>query len=90
MRIADFLGRGQESAQSLRHLVNVTGENSRSIRRQIELERRNGTPILSDNLRGYFLLASEDERERFVRSMRGRAHEILMTAAAVEQAAGLD
>lgn len=87
--IADYLLHGQQNAVSLRHLANVTGENSRSVRRKIEAERRRGVPILSDNERGYYLPASEDERERFVRSMRSRAHEILHTAAAVE-AAGLD
>lgn len=90
MRVSDFLGRGQENAQSLRNLVNLIGGKPRSIRRQIELERRNGTPILSDNKNGYWLAANEAEARRFVKSMRGRSHEILRTAAAVERAAGLD
>lgn len=86
--IADYLLHGQENAVSLRHLANVTGENSRSVRRKIEAERRRGVPILSDNATGYWLASDQGEIERFARSMRSRAHEILRTAAAVERAAG--
>lgn len=90
MKIADFLSRGQETAVPLRDLAAVTGERPRAVRRMIERERRRGTPILSDNEHGYFLPADAEELKRFVRSMRSRAHEILRTAAAVEQAAGPD
>ena len=68
----------------------MVGENPRIVRRMIESERRRGVPILSDNTSGYYLPASENERQRFVRSMRGRAMEILATAAAVERADGLE
>lgn len=86
MRVSDYLGRGQQNAISLRRLSAMIGENPRSIRREIELERRHGTPVLSDNLNGYFLPENEAEARRFVKSMRGRAHEILTTASAVEAA----
>lgn len=88
MRVSDYLGRGQENAISLRRLSAMFGENPRSIRKMIEMERRSGTPILSDNENGYWLAADEAEVRRFVRSMRGRAEEIWKTAAAVELAAG--
>lgn len=83
MRIAEMLGRGQENAVPLQHLVTMTGLDSRTIRQQIERERRAGIPICSDNLTGYFLPISELERDRCVRSMRHRAREIQMTAEAI-------
>ena len=89
MLISDILLHGQENAQPMRHLVNVTGENPRSIRKMIEAERRNGVLILSDNSRGYFLADNPAEVQQFLRSMRSRSKEILKTALAVEQAAGL-
>lgn len=88
MRIADYLGRGQESAVPLRRLASLTGENPRAVRKGIETERRSGVPILSDNENGYWLAANEAEAQQFVKSMRGRAREILTTAAAVEAAYG--
>ena len=84
--IADYLGRGQRNAIPLRRLSAMIGENPRSVRKEIEVERRRGVPVLSDNLNGYFLPENEAEARRFVKSMRGRAHEILTTAAAVEAA----
>lgn len=52
----------------------------------IETERRQGIPILSDNVRGYFLPGNSAERDRCVRSLRRRAGEIEATAAAIEHA----
>ena len=90
MRISDFLSAGQQNAISLRRLTAITGERLRIVRRMIEAERKRGVPILSNNVSGYYLPATEDERKRFVRSMRGRAMEIWKTASAVEQADGLE
>lgn len=90
MRIADILPYGHENALSLRELVGMTGENSRNIRRMIEAERMRGTPILSDNRNGYWLALDRRETEQFVKSMRGRAREILRTATAVERANGME
>lgn len=50
----------------------------------ISAERRAGAAILSDNATGYYLPANEEEKARFVRSMRHRAKEILCAADAVE------
>lgn len=83
--IASLLLRGPENAVSLRDLERLTGENGRTIRRQIEVERRRGIPILSDCKSGYYLPSCEYDRQRFVGQMRGRAREILRTARAVEQ-----
>lgn len=85
--ISDFLSRGQTDAVPLRHLSCLIGLDGRTVRRMIEQERRAGTPILSDNLTGYFLPADDGEVERFCRSMRGRANEILRAAEAVERGA---
>lgn len=69
----------------LRHLVQITGLPGRDLRRRIQAERLSGVPILSDNISGYFLPADDQERRRFVQSMRSRAKEIEATAAAVER-----
>ena len=84
-RIADFLHLGAESAISRRDLMALTGLPDRELRRMIEAERRQGCPILSDNIRGYFLPGDEAERDRCVRSLRSRAAEIMETAAAIER-----
>ncbi len=51
----------------------------------IATERRAGIAVLSDNATGYYLPANEEEKARFVRSMRHRAKEILLAADAVER-----
>lgn len=88
--IADYLGHGQGAAITRRDLENMTGLDGRKVREVIQQERLNGIPILSDNQSGYFLPVDEAEAERFVKSMRGRAREILKVARAVEKSMGLD
>ena len=88
LNISDLLCRGQEHAVTLRDLRSMTGRDGRSIRRDIEIERRNGVPILSDG-GGYYLPATRAEVGLFVCQMRGRAKEILVTAAAVEQCSAI-
>lgn len=83
MVISDLLGHGQENAVPLQHLMTVTGLDSRTIRQQIERERRAGVPICADNMTGYFLPTNELERDRCVQSMRHRAEEIRVTAEAI-------
>ncbi len=86
--IADLLLYGQENALTLRHLEVITGLSSRSVRKRIAAERLEGTPILSDNVRGYFLPSCEEEKERFIRSMKHRAREIERAAEAIKKAKG--
>lgn len=88
-RISDLLSHGAENGVTLHHLEKLTDLPGREVRRQIERDRRFGIPILSDNMSGYFLPSSEDEKARCVRSMRGRAREILRTAQAIEEAADI-
>lgn len=85
MKIVDVLLSGQANAVPLEVLCSVTGIDGRTVRRMIAEERKAGAPILSDNANGYFLPATDDERARFVRSMKHRAHEILRAAEAVER-----
>lgn len=89
-KIADLLLPGRENAIPRRDLEAITGLDGRTIRRTIEQERRRGTLIISDNRHGYFLADDPAEAQRFARSMRHRAGEILRTARAIEGAAGLD
>mgnify|MGYP004461037455 FL=1 len=85
MKIADLLRYGQANAVPLRDLAGITGLDGRVVRAMISAERRAGAAILSDNQTGYYLPANEEEKARFVRSMRHRAKEILCAADAVER-----
>lgn len=85
MKIADLLCYGQANAVPLRDLAGITGLDGRVVRAMIAAERRAGAAILSDNMTGYYLPANEEEKARFVRSMRHRAKEILCAADAVER-----
>lgn len=90
LKIADLLGHGQNAALTRRDLENMTGFDGRTVRETIQQERLNGTPILSDCRRGYYLPEDGAEAEHFIKSMRHRAYEILRVAHAVEKATGLD
>ncbi len=85
--VSDFLGTGEESALPMRHLKSILHCDSRTIRRLIELERRQGIHILSNNQTGYYLAENEDEIKRFTRSMRHRVGEIIKTVRAIEKVA---
>lgn len=87
-KISDLLSPGQENAVSLRHLVKLTGENGRIVRRRIAAERLAGVPILADNQTGYYLPATAAEARKCVRSMRHRAMEIERAAEAIAAATG--
>ena len=82
--ISKFLLYGQQNAVPLQQLVKMSGLDSRTARRMIEIERRTGTPICSDNAHGYFLARDSAELGRFVRSMQHRAAEIWKTARALD------
>ena len=84
--VSDLLHEGSENGMTLTELVQLTGEDERSIRRRIQTERKAGKLILSDCLHGYFLPASEQEARRFIRSMSGRAAEIAAVSRAAEAA----
>jgi len=84
IQISGFLLHGAENGVTLCRLKQLTGLPGRYIRRRIQEERLSGIPILSDNTSGYFLPENDQERRRFVQSMRGRANEIEAVAAAVE------
>lgn len=82
--VSDLLHEGAENGTTLTELVQLTGEDERSIRRRIQMERKSGKLILSDNQSGYFLPASEYEVRRFIRSMSSRAHEIMTVTCVAE------
>lgn len=82
--VSDLLHEGSENGMTLTELVQLTGEDERSIRRRIQAERKAGKLILADNKSGYFLPASEYEVRRFIRSMSNRAHEIMTVTCVAE------
>lgn len=84
--ISDLLHAGAENALTLRELVQLTGEDERSIRRRIQQERKDGKLILSDCQHGYFLPTGESDVRRFIGSMSRRAKEIAAVSRAAEDA----
>ncbi len=82
--ITEFLKPGADNGIHLVELMLLTGADGRTVRKAIESERRRGVPILSDNKSGYFLPTCQTDIDLFIRSMRRRAGEISLTAAAVE------
>ena len=85
-RVADLLLVGEENALPMKHLRSVTGRSSRELRAMIQQERLEGAAICSNNQTGYYIAADDQERERFVKSMRHRSAVIARVADAVEQA----
>lgn len=85
--VSDLLCAGEQNGKTLKQLKEILGGDGRSIRAQIERERRD-IPILSGQT-GYFLPEREDEVRRFCASMRHRARQVWATASNVEKAAGL-
>lgn len=83
-QISDLLRPGSGNGIRLSELVQLIGEDERSVRRRIQGERKAGKLILSDNASGYFLPASADDVRRFVRSMSRRAREISAIALVAE------
>ena len=90
VKIADLLGHGQNAAVPLRNPKELAGLPGREVRRMIEAERRAGALIISDNAHGYYLTDDPAEAQRFAQSMRHRAGQIIKTARAVKEVAGLD
>lgn len=86
LQFSELLHVGAENALTLRELVQLTGEDERSIRRRIQAERKAGKLILSDNQNGYFLPENPADVQRFARSMSRRAAEIARIARAAEGA----
>lgn len=83
--ITSLLMEGRSNALHLADLVRLTGWPERDVRKAIQQERQQGSPILSDNRSGYFLPGNEQEGGLCVRSLRHRAHEILRAAACIER-----
>lgn len=83
--ITSLLMEGRSNALHLADLVRLTGWPERDVRKAIQQERQQGSPILSDNRSGYFLPGNEQEGVLCVRSLRHRAHEILRVAACIER-----
>ena len=63
IKIADYLGHSQESAVTGRELCALTGLDHRTIRAQIEQERRAGALIVADNKSGYWV--TDDPAEAY-------------------------
>lgn len=84
--ISDLLHEGAEKGTTLAELVQLTGEDERSIRRRIQAERKAAKLILADCKNGYFLPTSTLDIQRFIRSMSRRSREIAAISHAAEDA----
>ena len=86
LRIEAYLLRGHPNALSNEHLQNVTGLGSRQVTQAVQDARRRGVPVLSSSHPGgYYIAATEEEKERFLRSMGHRAKEIIATLRCLER-----
>lgn len=83
--IVSLLMAGAENGLHLKDLSQMLGIDPRIVRQMIHQERRQGIPILSDCVHGYYLPSGAEEREACVRQMRNRAKEILAAAAGIER-----
>ena len=84
--IFDLLHEGSENGMTLTELVQLTGEDERTIRRRIQAERKAGKLILADCKYGYFLPTSTLDIQRFISSMSRRSREIAAISYAAEDA----
>lgn len=84
--ISDLLREGAENGTTLTELVQLTGDDERTIRRRIQIERKAGKLILSDCKNGYFLPTSTLDIQRFISSMSRRSREIAAISHAAEDA----
>lgn len=84
--ISDLLHTGSKNGITLTELVQLTGEDERSIRRRIQAERKAGKLILADCKNGYFLPTSTLDIQRFISSMSRRSREIAAISHAAEDA----
>lgn len=84
--ISDLLHEGAENGTTLAELIQLTGEDERSIRRRIQAERKAGKLILADCKNGYFLPTSTLDIQRFISSMSRRSREITAISHAAEDA----
>ena len=84
--VSDLLHEGAENGTTIMELVQLTGEDERSIRRRIQTERKAGKLILSDCKSGYILPTSTLDIQRFINSMSRRSREIAAISRAAEDA----
>jgi hypothetical protein len=82
--VSDLLHEGSENGVTLTELVQLTGEDERTIRRRIQTERKAGKLILSDCKSEYFLPTSTLGIQRFISSMSRRSREIAAISHAAE------
>lgn len=66
---------GQKNAVTRQQLVNATGLSDRAVRRQIEILRNQGIPIIShSDGKGYWIAETVSEISAFIAEADGRAN----------------
>lgn len=83
--IAGLLLTGAENAITLTQLSRISWRDARTVRLLIQRDRAAGFPVCVDNVHGYYLPATEEEKSACVRSMRHRAREVQRTADNIER-----
>ncbi len=85
--IERYLLHGHDNALSVEALRIVTGLHPRKITQAVQDARRRGVAVLSSSHPGgYYLAETEDEKQRFVYSLRHRAKETALTLRCLERA----
>ena len=83
--VSDLLGVGRDNAQTARDLAAVLGWSPREVTREIEIERREGVPILAEAAArpGYYLPSNDQDWDRYIKSLAHRSREVRRTLAAL-------
>lgn len=85
--IERFLLHGHDNALTMEELKVMTGLHSRKITQAVQDARRRGIAVLSSSHPGgYYLAETEEEKQRFVYSLRHRARETAFTLQCLERA----
>lgn len=84
MNIADYIPYGRGNAVTNSYLGSLLGLSRREIEKAVQDARKQGEPIISDNVNGYYMATCQHDIDMFYNSMRHRALEVFRTARAVK------
>ena len=85
--IENYLMTGDKNIFAAEFLTLATGLSARRIKKAVQDARRRGVPIVSvSGSGGYYLAATEDEKQRCIRQMKSRLYQLSKTIAALERA----
>ena len=85
-KVVSLLSYGEENAKTARELVALLGyKNDYYVRKEISQLRIGGYWYILSSDKGFFLMSTDAEYERYIRHMRGRARKITKIIEVAEQ-----